>query len=189
MGIKKNWYLLWTTIHTRLGIALEVPKLEVVTLEVVLILEEQVQLVLTRMRDNVPRFSIYTVRTLLKLAPPPSREKFALSLLLSCPWHLRKSPHHHCYCHVRDITPPSSNEFPQVVLFILSKTETKNLLQEVHVIFTWLQPDLVLVLIQTCWIQISLALGFVGYWRWFFFIILGVFARLATGSQVRSLTS
>jgi hypothetical protein len=59
--------------------------------------------------------------------------------------------------------PPSSNEFPQVVLFILSKTKTKNLLQEIHVIFTWLQPDLVLVLIQTCWIQISLALGFVGY--------------------------
>jgi hypothetical protein len=31
------------------------------------------------------------------------------------------------------------------------------------VIFTWLQPDLVLVLIQMCWIQISLALGFIGY--------------------------
>jgi len=59
--------------------------------------------------------------------------------------------------------PPSSNEFPRVVLFILSKTKTKNLLQEVHVIFTWLEPDLVLVLIQMCWIQISLALGFIRY--------------------------
>jgi hypothetical protein len=80
-------------------------------------LEEQVQLVLTRVRDNVLRFSIYTARTLLgnskvgNLAPPPSREKFASSLLLSRPWHLGKSPHHlpvgksphrHCYCQVRD---------------------------------------------------------------------------------------
>jgi hypothetical protein len=92
---------LWTAIHTRLGIALEAPKLkvvtlkarklEVVTLEVVLILEKQVQLVLTRVRDNVPRLSVYTTRMLLgkskvgKLAPPPSREKFAPSLLLSRP--------------------------------------------------------------------------------------------------------
>jgi hypothetical protein len=76
---------------------------------------------------------------------------------------LGKVPHRHYYCHVRDITLPSSNKFPRVVLFILSKTKTKNLLQEVHVIFTWLQLDLVLVLIQTCWIQISLTLGFVGY--------------------------
>jgi hypothetical protein len=125
-------------------------------------------------------------------------KKSTPSLLLSCPWHLRKSPHHllvgksphnHCYYHVRDITPLSSNEFPWVVLFILSKIEIKNLLQEVHVIFTWLQPNLVLVLIQMCWIQISLALGFVGYWRWNFLIILGALARLAVGSQVRSLTS
>jgi hypothetical protein len=82
------------TTHTRLGITLEAPKLEVVTLEarklevvtleVVSILEEQVQLVLTRVRDNVPRLSIYTTRTLLenfkvgKSALPPSREKFTL---------------------------------------------------------------------------------------------------------------
>jgi hypothetical protein len=88
-------------IHTRLGIALKAPKLEVVTLEarklevvtleVVLILEEQVQLVLMRVRDNVPRLSIYIARTLLgnskvgKSAPPPSQEKFTSSLLLSCP--------------------------------------------------------------------------------------------------------
>jgi len=87
--------------HTRLEIALEVlklevvtletRKLEVVTLEVVLILEEQVQLVLTRVRDNVLRLSIYTARTLLgnskvgKSAPLPSQEKFAPSLLLSRP--------------------------------------------------------------------------------------------------------
>jgi hypothetical protein len=87
--------------HTRLRIAFEAPKLEVVTLEakklevvtleVVLILEEQVQLVSTRVRDNVPRLSIYTIRTLLrnfkvgKSAPPPSREKSAPSLLLSRP--------------------------------------------------------------------------------------------------------
>jgi hypothetical protein len=87
--------------HTRLGIALKAPKLEVVTLEakkleivtleVVLILEEQVQLVLTRVRDNVPKLSIYTARTLLgnfkvgKSASPPTREKFAPSLLLSRP--------------------------------------------------------------------------------------------------------
>jgi hypothetical protein len=93
--------VLRTATHTRLGITLEAPKLEVitlkerklevVTLEVVLILEEQIQLVLTRVRDKVPRFSIYIAKMLLgnsevgKLAPPPSREKFALSLLLSCP--------------------------------------------------------------------------------------------------------
>ncbi len=83
--------MLRTATHTRLGIALEAPKLEVVTLEVVLILEEQVQLVLTRVRNNVLRLSIYTARTLLgnskvgKSAPPPSREKFAPSLLLSRP--------------------------------------------------------------------------------------------------------
>jgi hypothetical protein len=82
--------------HTRLGITLEVPKLEVVkfearNLEVVLILEEQLQLVLTRVRDNVPRLSIYIARTLLgnfkvgKSAPLPSQEKFTLSLLLSRP--------------------------------------------------------------------------------------------------------
>ncbi len=196
--------MLRTTTHTRLRIALEAPKLEVVTLEVVLRLEEHVQLVLMRVRDNVPRLFIYTARTLLgnskvgKFAPPPSWEKFAPSLLLSHPWCLRKSPHRllvgksphcHCYCHVRDITPPSSNEFPRVVLFILSKTETNNLLQEVHVIFTWIQLDLVLVLIQTCWIQISLALSFVEYWQCNFLIILGALARLATSSQVCSLTS
>jgi hypothetical protein len=45
------------------------------------------------------------------------------------------------------------------------------------------------VLIQTCWIQISLALGFVGYWRWNLLIILGALARLVVGSQVRSLSS
>ncbi len=83
--------VLWTATHTRLGITLEAPKLEiitlevrkleVVTLEVVLILEEQVQVVLTRVRDNVLRLSFYTARTLLgnskvgKSAPPPSREK------------------------------------------------------------------------------------------------------------------
>jgi hypothetical protein len=102
-----NGNLLRTTTHIRLGIALEARKLEVITLkerklgvvilevvsilevEVILILEEQVQLVLTRVRNKVPRFSIYTAKTLLgnlkvgKLAPPPSREKFALSLLLS----------------------------------------------------------------------------------------------------------
>jgi hypothetical protein len=83
--------MLRTATHTRLRIAFEAKKLEVVTLEVVLILEEQVQLVLTRVRDNVPRLSIYTIRTLLrnfkvgKSAPPPSREKFAPSLLLSRP--------------------------------------------------------------------------------------------------------
>jgi hypothetical protein len=40
--------------------------------------------------------------------------------------------------------PPSSNKFLRVVLFFLSKTETKNLLQEVHVIFTWcgVDPDM-----------------------------------------------
>jgi hypothetical protein len=106
-----------TTTHTRLGITLEAPKLkvvtlevrklEVVTLEVVLILEEQVQLVLMRVRDNVPRFSIYIARMLLgnskvgkvgtvtviitsmtfreKSASPPSWEKSTLSLLLSRP--------------------------------------------------------------------------------------------------------
>jgi hypothetical protein len=78
--------LLRTATHTRLRIALEAPKLKVVTLEarklkvvtleVVLILKEQVQLVLMRVRDNVPRLSIYTARTLLgkfkvgKSAPP-----------------------------------------------------------------------------------------------------------------------
>ncbi len=83
--------MLRTTTHTRLGIAFEAPKLEVVTLEVVLILEEQVQLVLTRVRDNVPKLSIYTARMLLgnskvgKSAPPPSWERFAPSLLLSRP--------------------------------------------------------------------------------------------------------
>jgi hypothetical protein len=93
--------LLRTTTHTRLKIAFEAPKLEVVTLEarklevvtleVILILEEQLQLVLTRVRDNVPRLSIYIDRMLLgnskvgKSAPPPSREKFASSLLLSRP--------------------------------------------------------------------------------------------------------
>ncbi len=143
--------MLRTATHTRLGIALEAPKLEVITLkarklevetlEVVLILEEQVQLVLTRVRDNVSRFFIYTTKTLLgnskvrKLTPPPSREKFAPSPLLSRPWHYLgkihtasksgKVPHCHYYCHVCDITPPSSNEFSGLVLFILSKTETK----------------------------------------------------------------
>ncbi len=93
--------MLRTTTHTRLKIAFEAPKLEVVTLEarklevvtleVILILEEQLQLVLTRVRDNVPRLSIYIDRMLLgnskvgKSAPPPSREKFAPSLLLSRP--------------------------------------------------------------------------------------------------------
>ncbi len=92
--------LLRTATHTRLRIALKGPKLEVVTLEVILILEEQVQLVLMRVRDNVPRFSIYTARMLLgnskvgksaplpsweKSAPPPSWEKSAPSLLLSRP--------------------------------------------------------------------------------------------------------
>jgi hypothetical protein len=87
--------------HTRFRITLEPPKLEVVThkarklevvtLEVILILEEKVQLVLTRVRDNVPKLSIYIARTLLgnskvgKSAPPPSREKSAPSLLLSRP--------------------------------------------------------------------------------------------------------
>ncbi len=71
----KYTLLLRTTTHIRLGIALEAPKLEVVTLEarklevvtleVVLILEEQVQLVLTRVTDNVSRLSIYTARMLL----------------------------------------------------------------------------------------------------------------------------
>jgi hypothetical protein len=89
------------TTHTKLGIALEAPKLKVITLkerklevetlEVVLILEEQIQLVLTKVRDKVLRFSIYIAKTLLrnskvrKLAPPPSRKKSALSLLLSRP--------------------------------------------------------------------------------------------------------
>ncbi len=91
--------MLRTTTHTRLGITLEVPKLEVVTLkarklevvtlEVVLIQEEKVQLVLMRVMDNVAMFSIYTARTLLgnfkvgKSAPLPSREKSTLLLLLS----------------------------------------------------------------------------------------------------------
>ncbi len=58
-----------------------------------------------------------------------------------------ESWHYHCYCTitatVTSVTSPpaSSNEFPRVGLFILSKTETKNLLQEVHVIFTWCGVD------------------------------------------------
>jgi hypothetical protein len=92
-----------------LGIALKAPKLEVITLkarklevetlEVVLILEEQVQLVLTRVRDNVPRFSIYTTKMLLgnskvgKLALPPSREKFrtvSVTVMSVTPTHANK---------------------------------------------------------------------------------------------------
>ncbi len=101
--------LLRTAIHTRLGITLEAPKLEVITLkerklrvvilevvlilevEVILIMEEQVQLVLMRVKDKVSSTSIYTTKTLLgnhkvgKSAPPPSWRKSTPSLLLSRP--------------------------------------------------------------------------------------------------------
>ncbi len=113
----KYTLLLRPATHTRLGITFEAPKLEVltlevrklevVTLEVVLILEEQVQLVLTRVTDNVSRLSIYTARMLLGnskswkvgttsksgkvhtvdviVTSVTFREKFAPSLLLSRP--------------------------------------------------------------------------------------------------------
>jgi hypothetical protein len=60
-----------TTTHTKLGIALEASKLESITLkerklEVVVILEEQIQLVLTRVRNKVSRSSIYTAKILLE---------------------------------------------------------------------------------------------------------------------------
>jgi hypothetical protein len=60
-----------TTTHTKLGIAFEASKLKSITLkerklEVVLILEEQIQLVLTRVRNKVSRSSIYTAKILLK---------------------------------------------------------------------------------------------------------------------------
>jgi hypothetical protein len=60
-----------TTTHTKLRITLEASELESITLkerklEVVLILEEQIQLVLTRVRDKVSRSSIYTAKILLE---------------------------------------------------------------------------------------------------------------------------
>jgi hypothetical protein len=76
--------LLRTATHTKTGnnccgqqlaqkleITLETSELEPITLkgrkmEVVLILEEQIQLVLTRVRDKVSRSSIYTAKILLE---------------------------------------------------------------------------------------------------------------------------
>ncbi len=80
----------------KLEITLEVLELESITfkerkLEVILILEEQVQLVLTRVREKVPMFSIYTAKTLLETLMLeswlrlPIKESFAPSLLLSHP--------------------------------------------------------------------------------------------------------
>jgi hypothetical protein len=54
-----------------MGIALEASELESITLkerklEIVLILEEQIQLVLTKVRNKVSRSSIYTAKILLE---------------------------------------------------------------------------------------------------------------------------
>jgi hypothetical protein len=115
--------VLRTATRTKLGIALEASELESITLkerklEIVLILEEQIQLVLTKVRDKVSRSSIYTAKILLEIPMlryywklqcwkvnytakilleipmleswlhSPIKESFALSLLLSRPWHL-----------------------------------------------------------------------------------------------------
>jgi hypothetical protein len=67
-----------------------------------------------------------------KSAPLPSQEKFTLSLLLSRPWHLGKSlhrllvgksPHRHCYCHVRDITPPLQATNSHELLYLSYKKQ------------------------------------------------------------------
>jgi hypothetical protein len=87
----------------KLEITLETSELEPITLkerklEVVLILEEQIQLVLTRVRDKVSRSSIYTAKILLETLMLeswlhiPIKESFALSLLLSRPWHQLAPP-------------------------------------------------------------------------------------------------
>jgi translation elongation factor P/translation initiation factor 5A len=60
-----------TTTHTKLKITFEASELKSVTLkerklEIILILEEQIQLVLTRVRDKVSRSSIYTAKILLE---------------------------------------------------------------------------------------------------------------------------
>jgi hypothetical protein len=79
-----------------LGIALEASELKSITLkerklEVVLILEEQIQLVLTRVRDKVLRSFIYIAKILLETPMLeswlhlPIKESFALSVLLSRP--------------------------------------------------------------------------------------------------------
>jgi hypothetical protein len=79
-----------------LGTTFEASELESIILkerklEVVSILEEQVQLVLTRVRDKVSRSSIYTVKILLETPMLeswlhlPIKENFTLSLLLSHP--------------------------------------------------------------------------------------------------------
>jgi hypothetical protein len=73
----------------KLKITLEASELESITLkerklEVVLILEEQIQLMLTRVRDKVSRSSIYTAKILLETP-------------------MLESWHYHCYCHVREM--------------------------------------------------------------------------------------
>jgi len=161
-------------------------------------------------KDNVSRLSIHIVSTLLgnskvgMLTSPPSLEKSAPSPLLSRLRHLGRSPHRlpvrksphcllvgksshrHCPSPSRPWHHPPLQATSSHELFYLSYQKQK---QKSITRSSWLQLDLVLVLIQTCWIQISLAFGFVGYWRWNFLIILGALARLPAGSQVRSLTS
>ncbi len=138
-----------TTTHTKLGITLEASKLESITLkkrklEVVLILEEQIQLVLTRMKNKVSRSFIYTAKILLET--PMLESWFRIVTSVTSP-------------------PPLSNEFLRVVLFILSKTETKNLLQEVHVIFTWcgVDPDMLDSNIFGTWFCWVLTMKFVDH--------------------------
>jgi hypothetical protein len=89
-----------TTTYTKLGITLEALELESITLkerklEVISILEEQIQLVLMRVRDKVSRSSIYTVKILLET--PMLRYYWKLQCWLRYYWKLQ------CYCHVHHI--------------------------------------------------------------------------------------
>jgi len=137
-----------------------------------------------RVRENVSRLSIHTVKTLLgnskvgKLAPPPSSEKSALSSLLSRPRHLGisphlfpvgksphrlpvgKSPHRHYPSPSRPWHhPPFKRRVPTSCFIYLIKNKNKNLLQEVHgcsLIWCW------------CW---SRRVGFKYLWH---SILLGI---------------
>ncbi len=89
----------------KLKITLEASELESITLkerklEVVLILEEQIQLMLTRMRDKVSRSSIYTAKILLETP-------------------MLESWHYHCYCTITVIvTSVTSNVGKLIILLI-----------------------------------------------------------------------
>ncbi len=126
-----------------------------------MILEEQIQLVLTRVRDKVSRSSIYTAKILLEIPMLRNYWNYHIChvrhiLLLSRLSHLSRPSHY-----------PPLQATSSHKLFYLSyqKLKLKILLQEVHVIFTWcgVDPDMLDSNIFGTWFCWVLTMKFVDH--------------------------